>query len=68
MPVSTSFEHVSCLEMDCGSYLLFEHVLITMVSRILGHSNVAITLSIYSHALEEDTELVREAMARVSEA
>ena len=39
-----------------------------MVSRILGHANVAITLSLYSHALEEDTGLVREAMARVSEA
>ena len=56
------------LRHNCGSYLLSEHVPITMVSRILGHSNVAITLSIYSHALEEDTELVREAMARVSEA
>ena len=56
------------LRHNCGSYLLSEHVPITMVSRILGHANVAITLSLYSHALEEDTGLVREAMARVSEA
>ena len=53
------------LRHNAGSYLISEHVPITAVSKILGHANVAITLSIYSHALEEDTELVRQAMGRV---
>jgi integrase len=53
------------LRHNCGSYLLSEHVPITMVSKILGHANVAITLSIYSHALDEDSELVRRAMGRI---
>jgi integrase len=62
VPASLTFHD---LRHNCGSYLLSEHVPITMVSKILGHANVAITLSIYAYALEEDTELVRQAMARV---
>ena len=62
VPASLTFHD---LRHNCGSYLLSEHVPITMVSKILGHANVAITLSIYSHALEEDTELVRHAMLKV---
>jgi integrase len=65
VPMTLTFHD---LRHNCGSYLLSEHVPITMVSKILGHANVAITLAIYAYALEEDTELVRQAMARVGEA
>jgi integrase len=63
VPASLTFHD---LRHNCGSYLLSEHVPITMVSKILGHANVAITLSIYAYALEEDTELVRQAMLKVA--
>jgi hypothetical protein len=32
---------------NAGSYLLSENVPITLVSKILGHANPAITMSIY---------------------
>lgn len=53
------------LRHNCGSYLLSEGVPITMVSKILGHANPAITMSVYAHELQEDAELVRDAMSRV---
>ena len=49
---------------NAGSYLLSENVPITAVSKILGHANPAITMSIYAHELREDLEQVREAMAK----
>jgi integrase len=52
------------LRHNAGSYLLSENVPITVVSKILGHSNPAITMSIYAHELKEDFEQVREAMAK----
>jgi len=52
------------LRYNCGSYLLSENVPITMVSKILGHANPAITMSIYAHELQEDADQVRKAMAR----
>ena len=52
------------LRYNCGSYLLSERVPITMVSKILGHANPAITMAIYAYELEEDAEQVRTAMAR----
>jgi integrase len=52
------------LSYNAGSYLLSEHVPITAVSKILGHSNPAITMSIYAHELKEDFEQVRVAMAK----
>ena len=36
-----------------------ENVPITLVSKILGHANPAITMSIYAHELKEDFEQVR---------
>ena len=45
-----------------GSYLLSENVPITAVSKILGHANPAITMSIYAHELPEDLDQVRVAM------
>lgn len=42
-----------------------EGVPITMVSKILGHANPAITMSVYAHELEEDAEQAREAMSRI---
>ena len=39
-------------------------VLITLVSKYLGHANPAITMSIYAHELPEDMELIRTAMAK----
>jgi hypothetical protein len=36
-----------------------------MVSKILGHGNPAITMSVYAHELLEDAEQVREAMSRI---
>ena len=52
------------LRHNAGSYLLSENVPITAVSKILGHANPAITMSIYAHELVEDLEQVREAMAK----
>ena len=52
------------LRHNAGSYLLSENVPITLVSKILGHANPAITMSIYAHELKEDFEQVREAMAK----
>jgi integrase len=49
---------------NAGSYLLSENVPITAVSKILGHANPAITMSIYAHELKEDFEQVRVAMAK----
>lgn len=53
------------LRHNCGSYLLSENVPITMVSKILGHANPAITMSVYAHELPEDSEQVRNAMAKI---
>ena len=53
------------LRYNCGSYLLSENVPITMVSKILGHANPAITMTIYAHELQEDSDLVRQAMAKI---
>jgi len=52
------------LRHNAGSYLLSENVPITAVSKILGHANPAITMSIYAHELVEDLEQVRVAMAK----
>jgi len=52
------------LRYNCGSYLLSENVPITAVSKILGHANPAITMSIYARELKEDFEQVRVAMAK----
>ena len=53
------------LRHNAGSYLLSENVPITAVSKILGHANPAVTMSIYAHELPEDMELVRTAMAKI---
>jgi len=53
------------LRHNAGSYLLSENVPITAVSKILGHSNPAITMSLYAHELKEDFEQVRVAMAKI---
>jgi len=52
------------LRHNAGSYLLSENVPITAVSKILGHANPAVTMSIYAHELKEDFEQVRVAMAK----
>ena len=52
------------LRHNAGSYLLSENVPITAVSKILGHANPAITMTIYAHELKEDFEQVRVAMAK----
>ena len=52
------------LRHNAGSYLLSENVPITAVSKILGHANPAITMSIYAHELREDLDQVRVAMAK----
>ena len=53
------------LRHNAGSYLLSENVPITAVSKILGHANPAVTMSIYAHELKEDFEQVRVAMAKI---
>jgi hypothetical protein len=40
---------------------------ITAVSKILGHANPAVTMSIYAHELKEDFEQVRVAMAKFAQ-
>ncbi len=52
------------LRHNAGSYLLSENVPITLVSKILGHANPAVTMGIYAHELKEDFEQVRVAMAK----
>ena len=52
------------LRHNAGSYLLSENVPITAVSKILGHANPAITMSIFAHELVEDLEPVLVAMAK----
>ena len=52
------------LRHNAGSYLLSENVPITAVSKILGHANPAITMSIYAHELPEDLDQVRVAMGK----
>jgi integrase len=54
----------SKLKLLLGCLLPSEHVPITAVSKILGHANPAITMSIYAHELKEDFEQVRVAMAK----
>ena len=54
------------LRHNAGSYLISEGVPITTVSKILGHANPSITLSIYAHELPEDVELVRIAMSKLA--
>ena len=44
-----------------------EDVPITAVSKILGHANPAITMSIYAHELVEDLEQIRVAMGKFAE-
>jgi integrase len=53
------------LRHNCGSLLLSEGVPITTVSRILGHANVSITLSVYAHQLPEDMDTVADVMASI---
>ena len=52
------------LRHNAGSYLLSESVPYTAVSKILGHANPSVTMSIYAHKLKEDLEQVRVAMAK----
>ena len=54
------------LRHNCGSYLIAERLSIPMVSRIMGHSNPAVTMAIYAHELTEDRGEVREAMTRIN--
>jgi len=54
----SAIERSGCLE------LLPENVPITAVSKILGHANPAITMSIYAHELPEDLGQVRVAMGK----
>lgn len=49
----------------CASYLLSQGLPIKMVSEIIGHSSVAITLSIYGHVLKEQKDEAAHAMERV---
>ena len=51
-----------------GSYLLSKNVPIAMVSKLMGHANVAITLSVYAHALDEDKSLALDALNKMATA
>lgn len=53
------------LRHNAGSYLLSENVPIPAVSKILGHSNPAVTMSVYAHELKEDFKQIRVAMAKI---
>jgi integrase len=53
------------LRHNCGSLLLSEGIPITTVSKILGHANVSITLSIYAHQLPDDVDRVSEAISGI---
>ena len=47
-------------------YLIHAGVPITMISKLMGHANIAITLSVYAHALEEDQALALDALNKIN--
>ena len=53
-----TFHH---LRHNTGSYLLSKNIPIPTVSKILGHANPSITMSVYAHELKVDDSAVREA-------
>ena len=42
------------LRHNYGSYLLHKDVNIAQISKVLGHSSVAVTMNIYVHEMKED--------------
>ena len=62
VPSSLTFHD---LRHNYGSYLLSENIAITTVSKMMGHANPGITMSIYAHALEEDQSLALKALEKV---
>lgn len=47
-----------------ASQLLNDRVPVQVVSRTLGHSSITVTLDVYSHLTDQDSELVAESMAK----
>lgn len=48
-----------------ATLMLNSGVPVTVVSKILGHSKVSVTLDVYSHVLSDDIEKAREALRRI---
>ena len=65
VPSSLTFHD---LRHNYGSYLLSENIAITTVSKMMGHANPSITMSVYAHALEEDQSLALDALNKMATA
>ena len=50
------------LRHTAASQLLNDRVPMQIVSRTLGHSSIAVTLDVYSHLTDQDSELVADSM------
>ncbi len=50
------------LRHTAASQLLNDRVPMQIVSRILGHSSITVTLDVYSHLTDQDSELVADSM------
>ena len=52
------------LRHTAASQLLNDRVSMQIVSRTLGHSSVTVTLDVYSHLTDQDSELVADSMSK----
>jgi integrase len=52
------------LRHSCGSLLLAQGISPRVIQEILGHSNIATTMNVYSHVLPSLFEDAAEAMGR----
>lgn len=52
------------LRHTAASQLLSDQVPMQIVSRTLGHSSIGVTLDVYAHLTDRDSELVADSMAR----
>ena len=66
MPLcSASAIHVHDLRHTAASLLLAQHVPARVVMEILGHSQIALTMNIYSHVAPEVSREAADRIARV---
>ena len=52
------------LRHTAASQLLNDRVPVQIVSRTLGHSSITVTLDVYSHLTDQDSELVADSMSK----
>ena len=57
--------HFHSLRQSAGSFLLALGMSLPQVSRILGHSSVAITARVYAHVLEGEEQAILERLGEL---